>query len=72
MPRKVEGLEFKSAISTADNCVCNACFGTGRVIKVGMLETHFDNKGVIRTWREDYWLCRECRDKLVKALEWEE
>ena len=63
---------FPSCISTYNNCVCDACHGMGYVIKVDMPKTqYFDGKRLTTRTRE-YWLCRECRDKLVKALEWED
>lgn len=64
-------VEFPSKISVADNCVCSACHTLGRVVKLELPETLYHNprKGLSTEYME-YWLCRECRDKLAKALEW--
>lgn len=63
-------VDFPSKMSKADNCICNACFTDDRVIKLMLPNTCFDRNGRKRTSYDEYWLCRDCRDKLVKALEW--
>jgi hypothetical protein len=64
-------VEFSSKIGTADNCICNACHHIGYVIKLEVPETTYNNGGKLKTKYRPFWLCRNCRDKLVKALEWE-
>ena len=62
--------KFPSSISQYNNCVCDACFGVSQVIKLEMPITKYHNGKKLTTNYHSYWLCRECRDKLVKALEW--
>ena len=64
-------VKFSSKIGTADNCICNACHHIGYVIKLELPETVHNNGGKLKTKYRPFWLCRNCRDKLVKALEWE-
>lgn len=66
-----KNVRFTSVLSTADNCICNACHGSGQVIKLILPETKYFNGKSLTTKRYSYWLCRSCRDNLVKALEWE-
>ena len=72
MAKTRHDVEFRSSISKSINCICNACFNTDWVIRVSLPDTHYDPAGNLQTWYEEYWLCKKCRDKLVKALEWEE
>ena len=65
-------VQFNSEIGTANNCICNACHHIGQVIKLVVPETTYNNGGKLQTKYRPFWLCRHCRDKLVKALEWEE
>ena len=65
-----KNVRFKSVLSTADNCICNACHGSGQVMQLSLPETlYFDGKH-LTTKHTPYWVCRSCRDNLVKALEW--
>ena len=64
-------VEFSSKMGTADNCICNACHHIGYVIKLELPETTYNNGGKLKTKYQPFWLCKNCRDKLVKALEWE-
>ena len=63
-------VKFQSELSTYDNCICNACHHIGHVIKLVVPETTYNNGGKLTTKYRPFWLCRRCRDKLVKALEW--
>ena len=65
-----KNVRFTSVLSTADNCICNACHGDGQVIKLSLPETKYFNGNRLTTKRYSYWLCRSCRDKLLNALEW--
>ena len=65
-----KNVRFKSVPSTADNCICNACHGTGQVMKLSLPETRYFDGKHLTTKYNPYWVCRSCRDKLVKALEW--
>lgn len=64
--------QFGSVISPANNCICDACHATGKVIKLVLPETKYIKGKILGTKHTPYWLCRKCRDKLVKALEWKE
>lgn len=68
-PESVE-VDFDSTISQADNCLCSACHDHGYVIKVKLPKTVYASARKLRTSYEQYWLCRKCRDKLEKAIEW--
>ena len=71
--RKCESLdvEFKTSMSKASNCICNACHGSGQVLSLSLPETLYFDRKHLTTEYSPYWVCRSCRDKLVKALEWE-
>lgn len=62
-------VEFPSEISTYRNCMCDACHGIGQVIKLELPQTKYFNGRVLSTRYDTYWLCPECRDMLVKALD---
>lgn len=62
-------VKFQSELGTADNCICNACHHIGYVIKLVIPETTYNNGGKLQTKYRPFWLCRHCRDKLVKALD---
>ena len=62
--------KFNSSISQYNNCMCDACFDVNQVIKLEMPITKYHNGKKLTTTYHPYWLCRECRDKLVKALAW--
>ena len=64
-------VDFRSEISMADNCICNACHHVGWVIKLVVPETTYNNGGRLQTKYRPLWLCKNCRDRLVSALEWE-
>lgn len=62
---------FSSKMSSkAVNCRCHACFKEDRVIKLKLPNSNRVISGDMITCYHEYWLCRECRDKLAKALEW--
>lgn len=63
---------FQSEISAHDQCMCDACHGLGYVVKLKLPRTKFFDGSHLSTKHDTYWLCRECRDKLVKALKWGE
>ena len=59
---------FPSELSRAENCFCDACHGTGRVVKLKIPETlYFDGNG-LSTKYSNYWLCAGCRAMLSHAL----
>lgn len=65
-------VEFRTTPSSADNCICNACHHVGRVIKLEVPETTYNNGGKLKTKYRPFWLCFNCREKLMKALMWGE
>jgi len=67
MDEKLE-VKFKSKLSSADNCFCTCCHDTGRVTKVRLPETKFHNGRNLTAKYQEYWLCEECRNKLMNAL----
>lgn len=71
MRRKTD-IVFPSNITQANNCLCSACHALGRVIKLAMPTTLYFDTEKLTTNYHPYWLCKECRDKLVRALDWEE
>ena len=63
-----KSVKFTAKMSTCDNCVCNACHNVGEVIKLKMPETkYFDGKNLTTRYTE-FWLCMDCRKKLIRAL----
>ena len=63
-------VSFISSISTADNCICSACHGEGKVIKLELPTTLYYNGNGLETRYKNYWVCKKCRDKLTHALYW--
>ena len=70
MARERFCVEFRSVVGSVDNCICNACHHVGYVIKLELPETVYNNGGKLKTKYRPFWLCKNCRDKLVSALEW--
>ena len=65
-------VSFPAKISNTDNCICNACHHIGRVVKLELPETLYDRKGLLKTEYSEYWICFNCREKLMNALMWGE
>ena len=65
-------VRFASEMSRAENCFCDACHGTGRVVKLTMPQTLYFDGGTLSTKYHNYWLCAGCRTKLAHALDWPE
>ena len=61
---------FESTISDHNYCMCDACHGIGYVVKLELPRTRYYDGSHLSVKYHTYWLCRDCRDKLVKALEW--
>ena len=61
-----------SKVSTSNSCICSACHGGGKVIQLKLPRTYYRDGFSLTTNYSNYCLCRECRDKLVKSLEWGE
>ena len=63
-------VKFPCDISNADNCICSACHNVGGVAKLQMPNTLFNGKGILKTEYSEYWLCFNCREKLMHSLMW--
>jgi hypothetical protein len=63
-------VKFPVEISKANNCVCSACHGLGRVVKLKLPETLYNKNGILQTRYTDYWICFNRREKLTGALIW--
>ena len=72
MPNEEIIVNFPAEISAGNNCVCNACHHLGRVVKLKLPETLYRDGKSLTTEYADYWLCLNCREKLVHALIWGE
>lgn len=70
--RKCESLDvkFKTSMSKASNCICNACHAEGPVMKLTFPVTKFHNRKNLSAKYYQFWLCEKCRAKLSFALEW--
>lgn len=61
-------VRFRAEMSTADNCICNACHNVGKVVKLTIPETkYFDGKNLTTQYSE-LWLCMKCRESLIQLL----
>lgn len=63
-------VDFPAKVSDADNCICTACHHIGRVVKLKLPETLYNGKGLLETEYSGYWICFNCREKLMNALMW--
>lgn len=69
--REPESLDvtFKTSMSEADNCICNACHATGRVMKLTYPTTLYYDGNHLSTKYHEFWLCEKCLEKLAFALD---
>lgn len=65
-------VSFPSKVSEADNCICRACHHLGKVVKLALPTTLYHNAKGLSTVYKNYWLCMNCREKLMNALMWGE
>ena len=63
-------VKFSSEVSGADNCMCHACHHIGRVVKLKLPLTMYHDGKRLSTTYSNYWLCFNCREKLIDALMW--
>ena len=59
---------FKAVESRQNNCICDCCHGSGRVLKLRMPRTLYHDGRALTTKYSDLWICNECRIKLMAAL----
>lgn len=62
-------VEFNTALGAYDNHICTACHNVGRVLKLKLPATLFYDGKRLATKYYEYWLCSECREKLLHALQ---
>jgi len=62
-------IKFISKKSKSEYCICSACKKTGYVLKLNLPETKCFNFKNVSTKYSEYWLCMECKTKLLFALE---
>lgn len=70
MASKTLTVRFPAEVSTANNCMCDACHNVGKVIKLELPETKYHDGKRLSTEYTNYWLCFNCREKLTNALIW--
>ena len=62
-------VDFTAFKSNYDNCSCDCCHGLSKVIKLRIPETKYHDGGPLRSKHHNWWMCKECWNKLVKAVE---
>ena len=65
-------VSFTSSVSESKYCLCTACHHLGRVVKLALPRTFYRGGKELTTQHQSYWLCFNCREKLVSALIWSE
>lgn len=70
MANEKRDVRFPASVSKSDNCICTACHGIGRVTKLELPETLYFDRSGLSTQYNSYWLCNDCRKKLVNSLVW--
>ena len=55
--------------SIYDNCLCETCHKTGYVTKIRFTMTKFWSGKALTQKMDSLWVCDECFDKLMRALE---
>ena len=63
-----KNVRFTSVLSAADNCICNACHNVGKVTKLTIPETKYFEGRKLTTHYFGFWLCMDCRERLILAL----
>lgn len=61
-------VSFYSEISTSEYCLCSACRHWGRVVKLALPRTFYRGGKELITQHQSYWLCFNCREKLMRSL----
>lgn len=65
----VDDVKFSAIKSQADNCLCDGCKRSGKVIKITYPNTlYYDGKNLTTKYRH-IWLCPDCLRKLQRAIE---
>ena len=60
---------FAAVKSKQDNCICDCCHGSGKVLKLRMPKTLYYDGKTLTTRYGDFWICNECRERLTAALD---
>lgn len=70
MDERKGNIFIQAVLSDYDSCQCDACHAVGRVCKIDLPETHYGLAGKgLTTEYNPYWLCDDCRQKLIEALQ---
>ncbi len=62
-------VKFTSILTKSKCNVCDSCKKISSVIKLKLPETKYFDGKIISTKYSEYWLCMECKTKLLFALE---
>jgi hypothetical protein len=62
-------VDFVAVKSNHDNCSCDCCHGLGKVIKMRIPEAKYHDGNGLTTKYHNWWMCEECWEKLIKAVE---
>lgn len=66
--KKFQDVRFMAKRDGRDNCLCDACHGTGCVTKIIYPEAkYYDGRHLTAKLRH-IWLCDECLGKLLTAI----
>ena len=63
---------FTSETSKNDNSMCDCCHGVGKVMKLKMPRTEYFNGDKLSTEYRNWWVCDNCRLKLINVLRGDE
>jgi hypothetical protein len=62
-------VSFDSKHSDYEGCLCACCHGTGKVLKVMMPSTLYHDGKQLTVKYSPLWICDDCREKLLRALQ---
>jgi len=68
----VLNVKFPSEKSKHGGCSCDCCHGVSNVLKLKLPYTKYHDGKNLSTKYNDWWICDDCRVKLIKALEIQE
>lgn len=61
-------VSFAAKRGRSSHCTCYACFDIGKVTVVVFPHTYFQCGKNLYTEYKEFWLCDDCRKKLLAAL----
>ncbi len=62
-------VEFVVKDGRSFHCTCSACFAVGKITVLVLPHTYFQCGKNLYTERKEYWLCDDCKKKLLAALQ---